>query len=81
NGYAEALADPQTRHLQLVQPITLPGGHRTRTVACPVWLDGAPVPMATALPGLGEDTERLRAARGEVEHGRLRGRSHHSTIE
>ena len=67
NGYAEALADPQTRHLQLVQPITLPGGHRTRTVACPVWLDGAPVPMATALPGLGEDTKRLRSARANVE--------------
>jgi crotonobetainyl-CoA:carnitine CoA-transferase CaiB-like acyl-CoA transferase len=26
NGYSEALADPQAAHLQLVQPMTLPGG-------------------------------------------------------
>jgi crotonobetainyl-CoA:carnitine CoA-transferase CaiB-like acyl-CoA transferase len=28
NGYAEALADPQARHLQLVRDQVLPGGHR-----------------------------------------------------
>lgn len=66
NGYAEALADPQTEHLRLVQPITLPGGHETRTVICPVWLDGAPVPVSTALPTLGEDTEPLRTQRAAL---------------
>jgi hypothetical protein len=40
NGYAEALADPQALHLQLVREQVLPGGHATRTVGCPVRLDG-----------------------------------------
>src|SRR5690606_19313063 len=33
NGYAEALADPQAQHLQLVREVSLPSGRRTRTVA------------------------------------------------
>jgi crotonobetainyl-CoA:carnitine CoA-transferase CaiB-like acyl-CoA transferase len=53
NGYAEALADPQARHLQLVQEVALPSGHRTRTVVCPVWIDGAPVAVRTDFPRLG----------------------------
>jgi crotonobetainyl-CoA:carnitine CoA-transferase CaiB-like acyl-CoA transferase len=62
NGYAEALADPQSEHLGLVQPATLPGGRATRTVGCPIWLDGAPVRVATTFPALGEHTTSLRAA-------------------
>ena len=54
NGYAQALADPQAKHLQLVQELALPSGRLTKTVACPVWLDGAPVPLAPSLPLLGE---------------------------
>jgi len=50
NGYAEALADPQTAHLELVQPVTLPSGHRTRTVGCPIRLDGAAVPVRRSFP-------------------------------
>lgn len=50
NGYAEALADPQAVHLQLVRPQVLPGGHVTRTVGCPVRLDGRPVDVDTAVP-------------------------------
>ena len=55
NGYAEALADPQARHLQLVREVSLPSGRRTRTVACPVWIDGAPVEVDASFPLLGED--------------------------
>src|SRR5690606_15479864 len=40
NGFEQALSDPQAAHLELIQPLTLPNGHQTRTVACPVWLDG-----------------------------------------
>ena len=54
NGYGEALADPQARHLQLVREVSLPSGHRTRTVVCPVWIDGAPVPVQAVFPQLGE---------------------------
>jgi len=62
NGYAEALADPQAAHLGLAVPATLPGGHATRTVGCPVRLDGAPVAVDATFPALGEHTRQLRAA-------------------
>ncbi|MBA3478591.1 MAG: CoA transferase [Lautropia sp.] len=55
NGYAEALADPQAQHLQLVRDVVLPSGRPTRTVTCPVWIDGAPVAVSTAFPSLGEE--------------------------
>ena len=61
NGYAEALQDPQAQHLQLVQPMTLPNGVQTRTVGCPVKLDGAVVTVETRPPGLGEHTESVLA--------------------
>ena len=64
NGYAEALADPQSAHLGLVQPMTLPNGVHTRTVGCPVRLDGTVVPVDTRPPALGEHTAAvLDAAR------------------
>jgi crotonobetainyl-CoA:carnitine CoA-transferase CaiB-like acyl-CoA transferase len=59
NGYAEALADPQARHLQLVQPMTLPNGVATRTVGCPVRIDGEVIGVDTRPPALGEHTARL----------------------
>jgi crotonobetainyl-CoA:carnitine CoA-transferase CaiB-like acyl-CoA transferase len=61
NGYAEALADPQSAHLQLVQPMTLPNGVATRTVGCPVRLDGEVVPVDTRPPALGEHTDQVIA--------------------
>ena len=60
NGYAEALADPQVQHLGLVQPMTMPGGTDTRTVVCPVRIDGAAVPVDTRAPALGEHDRELR---------------------
>lgn len=61
NDYSQALDDPQARHLQMVQAAVLPGGHVTRTVVCPVWLDGAPVAVATTAPALGADTAAVRS--------------------
>ncbi len=61
NGYAEALADPQTEHLQLVRPMTMPGGTDSLTVVCPVRLDGQPLPVDTRSPALGEHESELRA--------------------
>lgn len=58
NGYAEALADPQAAHLGLVRPMTLPNGVETRTVGCPVRLDGEAVPVNTRPPALGEHAAR-----------------------
>ncbi len=54
NGYAQALADPQADHLALKQAVTLPNGVISETLTCPVWLDGAPVPVVTRPPALGE---------------------------
>jgi crotonobetainyl-CoA:carnitine CoA-transferase CaiB-like acyl-CoA transferase len=54
NGYAEALADPQSAHLGLVQPATLPNGVHTRTVVCPVRIDGQVLAVDTRPPALGE---------------------------
>jgi len=62
NGYREALGDAQTAHLGLVQPQVLPGGHATRTVGCPLRLDGATVPVDTRPPALDEQGDALRAA-------------------
>jgi crotonobetainyl-CoA:carnitine CoA-transferase CaiB-like acyl-CoA transferase len=62
NGYAQALAEPQCAHLGLVQPQSLPGGHITRTVGCPVRLDGQPVPVNTRPPALDEQGDAWRAA-------------------
>ncbi len=59
NGYAEALADPQSNYLQLVQPMTLPNGVDTRTVGCPVRIDGQLVPVDTRPPALGEHTQQV----------------------
>lgn len=60
NGYAEALADPQTAHLKLVREMTLPNGHTTRTVASPIRINGQAIPHATRPPALGEDTDAVR---------------------
>ncbi len=62
NGYAQALADPQADHLQLVRDLPLPSGRISKTVACPVWLDGAPVPVRTTLPLLGDSPAATEAA-------------------
>ena len=62
NGYAEALADPQAVHLQLVQPAVLPNGVHTQTVACPVRIDGQVIPVNTTPPALGEHTATVLGA-------------------
>ena len=59
NGYDDALADPQAQHLQLTLALTLPGGHQTRTVGNPVWINGAPVQVDLDLPELGQHTQAL----------------------
>lgn len=64
NGYGAALADPQAAHLGLVQPQRLPNGHATRTVACPVRLDGRVLPVDTRPPALDEHGAALRGADG-----------------
>ncbi|MCX7203627.1 MAG: CoA transferase [Burkholderiales bacterium] len=59
NGYAEALADPQSTHLGLVQPATLPNGVQTQTVVCPVRIDGQGLAVDTRPPALGEHSAAI----------------------
>lgn len=64
NGYEEALNDPQAVHLELVRDMTLPGGHPTRTVGCPIRIDGEAPDVDTAPPALGANTAALWRGRG-----------------
>ena len=60
NGYAQALADPQSEHLRLVRPMQLPGGRHTRTVGCPVRWDGQVVEVNTRPPALNEHARAIK---------------------
>lgn len=60
NNYEQALSDPQAAHLELVEPVEIPGGHATQTVACPVWIDGRPVPVNVRMPVLDEHGASIR---------------------
>lgn len=62
NGYAEALADPQAQHLQLVREQVLPNGHATQTVGCPVRIDGQVLAVNTQVPALNGSAAELRQA-------------------
>ncbi|MGE4373019.1 MAG: CaiB/BaiF CoA transferase family protein [Xanthobacter sp.] len=62
NDYASALSDPQADHLELVQPMEMPGGTTSRTVGCPVWINGAPVSVDTRSPALNAHEAELRAS-------------------
>jgi crotonobetainyl-CoA:carnitine CoA-transferase CaiB-like acyl-CoA transferase len=55
--YSQALQDPQAQHLQLVTTQQLPG-HQTKTVGCPVWLSGQPVPVDTSVETLGQSNHQ-----------------------
>jgi crotonobetainyl-CoA:carnitine CoA-transferase CaiB-like acyl-CoA transferase len=59
NDYAAALADPQVTARGWVQPITLPGGTRTRTFGAPVAMTGADFQIRHAPPALDGDREAI----------------------
>ena len=60
NGYGAALSDPQVAHLGLVRDQHLPGGRATRTVGCPVRVDGQVISVDTAPPALDADGPAIR---------------------
>ncbi|MFJ1253506.1 CaiB/BaiF CoA transferase family protein [Cupriavidus sp. CuC1] len=61
NDYAAALDDPQVAHMEWVRPLTLPGGHQTRTFASPLRFDGLGLPIRRDPPALGEHNAAVRA--------------------
>ena len=61
NDYVAALADPQSVHMNWVQPMTLPGGGKTKTFGSPIRFDGQGFAVRGQPPGLGQHTEEIRA--------------------
>lgn len=61
NSYSAALDDPQVKAMGLVQPLALPNGGRTVTVACPLRIDGAALPIRHAPPALDGDRDAILA--------------------
>lgn len=60
NDYASALADPQTTHMNWVQPLELPNGQQTRTFVSPIRLNGKGFSVRSAPPALGQHTQAVR---------------------
>jgi len=60
NDYAAALSDPQTVHMNWVQPLELPNGQQTRTFVSPIRLNGKGFAVRSAPPALGQHTEAVR---------------------
>lgn len=71
NDYSQALQDPQVEHMQWVKPVALPGGHRTRTFASPLMLDGAGLPLRHGPPALGEHTQEILDSIHDSSGGQL----------
>ncbi|MEO6625494.1 MAG: CoA transferase [Burkholderiaceae bacterium] len=61
NDYAAALADPQSVHMNWVQPLILPGGEKTRTFGSPIRINGQGFAVRGAPPGLGQHTAEIRS--------------------
>ena len=68
NSMEQVFADPQVRHLQLVQEVPHPVAGRVRVVRHPVSVNGTPFPVRLAPPTLGQHTgEILRDGLGMDE--------------
>lgn len=59
NSYGDALAHPQVSHSGWVQPITLPGGAKTKTFGSPVLFDQQPIPVRHNPPALNADADKI----------------------
>lgn len=61
-NYSQVLADPQVRHMEWVEDITLPNGAPTRTVVSPQRVSGQRLGVRRAPPALGQHTEEILSA-------------------
>ncbi|MGA0808879.1 MAG: CaiB/BaiF CoA transferase family protein, partial [Burkholderiaceae bacterium] len=59
NNYADILSDPHVKAMQWVQPIDLPNGATTQTVAFPMRLEGVDLLQIKAPPHLGEHNDEV----------------------
>ncbi|WP_415402173.1 CaiB/BaiF CoA transferase family protein [Tateyamaria sp. SN3-11] len=61
NTYPEVLEGEQVRHMNLVRPVTLPNGHRTRTTAFPIQMTGYDFEVFRNPPKLGAHNDDVLA--------------------
>ena len=66
NTYAKALADPQVRHMNWVQEITLPTGAKARTFASPLRFSGRGFPIYRDPPALGQHNAEVFPQAGKA---------------
>ncbi|MGA1155518.1 MAG: CaiB/BaiF CoA transferase family protein [Burkholderiaceae bacterium] len=59
NNYADILSDPHVKAMQWVQPIDLPNGATTQTVAFPMRFEGVDLLQIKAPPQLGEHNDEV----------------------
>jgi len=59
NTYSQVLADPQVQHMEWVQPLALPTGHKTQTFGPPVQFSGKRVAITRPPPALGEHNDEV----------------------
>ena len=59
NQYGDVLADPQVEHLQLVRPLELPNGVKTRTTAIPLHISDFEFAVRRPPPTLGQHTAEV----------------------
>lgn len=63
----QVFADPQVQALKMVQEVTTDAGRSMRLIRGPVTVDGAPPPIHTAPPSLGQDTRTVLQSLGMPE--------------
>jgi len=59
NSMEQVFADPQVRHLQLVQDVPHPIARSVKVIRHPVSLNGTPFPVRLAPPALGQHTDEI----------------------
>lgn len=59
NGYAQAVAEPQIEHLELLTDLSLPNGSATKTLLSPVIVGGRLLPVRRRPPDLGEHNDEV----------------------
>lgn len=59
NNYEQTLADPQVKAMNIVRPLQLPNGVKTRTTAMPLVMSGYEFSVRQPPPELGEHTEAV----------------------
>lgn len=67
NTYSQVLRDPQVEHMELVQPLELPGGRHTKTVISPIRLTNRILGVRRPPPTIGQHNDEVFAELEAIE--------------